>query len=195
MGKGQKRIQTAAENRSAEQHTIGTQASEAAKAAVAARKLQVGKRRAAIDAGTIGDQKDFVSNRAAVAERARQRDTRANLTKTGIAGLASNYADPTQIALADQANKDEFARDSAAQTESDAADYINQTNAMEENTFNAEVGTDMGVMNSAWGNSQNNLGLAAQIAASRASVVPGLIGAAIGAGTQVAAGSNWFQKK
>jgi hypothetical protein len=116
------------------------------------------------------------------------------LAQTGIAGLASNYADPTQIALADKMNKDEFARDSAAQTESDAKDYIANTENMEQNLIGTETGVDSSIMNSAWGNANANLQTAAQIAASRASILPSILGSAIQGAAGIATGSNWFQR-
>jgi hypothetical protein len=195
MPKGQKRIQQTAETRSAEQYQTGTDAAHRIEnnPEVAARRALVQKRRGYIDAGKIGDAEDFVSNRAAIAQRAEQRDMRSNLASTGIAGLASNYADPTQVALADKTNKDEFARDSAATAEDDARKYISDTENMETGLINTELGADQSVMNSAWGSANSNLATAAQVAAARASIMPSILGAAIQGGAAIAAGGNWFQ--
>lgn len=130
-----------------------------------------------------------------MAEREQQRETKQNLTDTGVAGLASNYADPTQIALAKQLNKDEFARDSAAQTEADAKEYIGQTAAMESDIIQSDANIESGIQGTAFGTASNNLQLASQIAAQRASILPGIIGAALGAAGSVATGSNWFQRR
>jgi hypothetical protein len=196
MSKGQKQLQTTATNRSAEQYQAGTAASQRLQdnPEIAQRRALVQKRRGYIDSGTIGDAADFVSNRAAIANREQQRENKSNLAQTGIAGLASNYADPTQIALADKMNKDEFARDSAAQTESDAKDYIANTENMEQNLIGTETGVDSSIMNSAWGNANANLQTAAQIAASRASILPSILGSAIQGAAGIATGSNWFQR-
>lgn len=196
MAKGQKRIQTTAETRSAQQYDAGNQASQRLQnnPEIAARRARIQKRRGYIDAGKIADAEDFVSNRAAIAKRSEQRDMRANLASTGIAGLAANYADPTQVALADKANKDEFARDSAAQTEQDAKEYMSETNAMEQDLINTETGVDSSIMSNAWGNSNANLQTAAQVAASRASIMPAILGSIISAGASVATQGNWFNR-
>ena len=131
----------------------------------------------------------------AVAKRAEEYKARLNLTKTGIAGLASNYADPTQVALANKVYEDEFARDSAGQTEDDARNYIGETRAMENDLIQTQIGVDSGVMNSAYGVSQGNQQLAAQIAAQRASILPGILSGVIGGAALVAAGSSWFRPK
>lgn len=161
---------------------------------LAARKLRVADRRKAIDSGTIADAKDFISNRSAVAERERAREAKQNITDTGVAGLAANYANPTQIALSKQLNKDEFARDSAAQTESDAKNYMDETDAMERDLISTDEGINSGIMNTGFGVSQSNQQLAAQIAAQRASVIPGIIGSAIGGATGILTQSNWFNR-
>lgn len=196
MGKGQKQIQQTATQRSTEQYAVGKQGQQDLQnnPDFKARQARVAERRAAIDAGDLANAKDFMSNKAKVAERMRGREARTNLTKTGVAGLASNYANPTQIALADQLYKDEFARDSAAQTEADARDYISQTEAMETDIINTGLGISSNVMNAGFGTANNNLQMAAQVAASRASILPSILGAAIQGGAAVATGSNWFQR-
>jgi hypothetical protein len=196
MSKGQKQLQQQATDRSAEQNRIGTAAANNVQnnPEVAAQRARVQGRRGYINAGDLADAKDFVSNRANTAAREQQRETKSNLLKTGVAGLASNYADPTQIALADKMNKDEFARDSAAQTESDAANYIADTENQEQGLINTELGASESVMNSAWNSSNQNMGMAAQIAASRASVMPAILGAAISGAAGIATGGNWFQR-
>lgn len=195
MGKGQGRIQREAEQRSRQEYTDGQAAKQRMlnNPELKARKARVAERRKAIDAGDLANAKDFISNRSAVAERERARETRMNITDTGVAGLAANYADPTQIALAKKLYKDEFARDSAAQTEVDARNYIDETDAMERDIISTELGIDSGVMNTSFGVSQSNQTLAAQIAAQRASVVPGIIGSALGEGAGILTQSNWFQ--
>lgn len=197
MGKGQKAIQQTATTRSAEQYAAGN---DAAKRLVdspelSALKDRVHTRRAAIDAGDLRGAKDFVGNSANTAAREQDRELKANLTKTGVAGLASNYADPTAVALADQANKDEFARDSAAQNEADAKDYIGQTENMESGIINTETGRDTAIMGNAWGNANSNLNTAAQVAAARSSILPSVLGSVIQGTAGVVEGSNWFQKK
>lgn len=197
MGKGQRQLQDTATRRSAEQYDRGRQAQLDLKnnPEFKALKARLAQRRKHLDTGTVADAKDFVSNRAAVAERKRQRDSKVNLTKTGVAGLASNYANPTQVALADKLYEDEFVRDSAAQTESDFKEYIAQTDAMERDVINTELGIDSGIMNSAFGVSQNSLSQAAQIAASRASILPSLLGGAISGFAGIASNSNWFNRR
>lgn len=197
MGKGQKQLQQQATTQSQQQYQTGTQAQQALLAGSPefnAYKTRVASRRAAIDTGTLAQAKDFISNSANVAAREQQRETKANLTKSGVAGLASNYADPNQIVLADKMNKDEFARDSAAQTEADANQYIGDTTAQEQDIINKEIGVDTSVMNTALGTSTSNLQLASQIAASRASILPSIIGSALGGASSIIAGGNWFQR-
>lgn len=196
MGKGQKELQTKATQRSDEQYATGNAASKRltdGSEEFKKRKELVARRRKAIDTGTLAEQSDFIGNRANTAERERQRSLRANTLQTGVAGLASNYADPTQIALAEKANKDEFARDSAAQNEADAAAYMAETMGMEDQLINQQIGIDQNMMSSAWGNSNNNMQLASQIAAQRASIMPAILGGAIQAGASMA--GAWFSKK
>lgn len=198
MGKGQKELQNTATQRSAEQYKAGQDATQrliTGSPEEQARRKLIADRRHAIDTGTIAQARDFIGNQANTAERERQRQLRSSTAKTGIAGLASNYADPNQIALADQANKDEFARDSAAQNEADAQNYINQTTAMEDQTIGQQIGINQGIAGNAYGNSNSQIGLASQIAAQRASVLPSIIGAAISgaAGIASAGATSWFK--
>jgi hypothetical protein len=196
MAKGQKNLQDTATKRSAEQHQTGTQAAQRLQnnELVHQRRARVQKRRGMIDSGRIADAEDFISNRAAVAKRMEQRDMRSNLTSTGVAGLASNYADPTQIALADKANRDEFARDAAAEAEDDARRYMAETNQMESDQIATETGIDQSIMGNAWNSANQNMDTAARIAASRASILPSILGAAIQGGMAVATQGNWFNK-
>lgn len=202
MGKGQKELQNTATQRSAEQHQSGNDARNrliTGSPDFQAREQLIKDRRNAINTGTIADAKDFIGNRANTAARERDRALKAGVAKTGVAGLASNYADPTKIALADQANKDEFARDSAAQNESDAANYINQTIGMEDQAIGQQIGVDQNIMGNAYGNSNSQLGLASQIAAQRASVLPSIIGAAVPVAAGIASagmssGGSWFSR-
>ena len=189
-------MQQTATNRSNEQYAVGKQAQVDLKnnPDFQARKARVAARRASIDAGDLANAKDFVSNRAAVDERKRARDAKANLVKTGVAGIASNYADPTAVALAEKAYEDEWARDSAAQTEFDAKEYMAQTDAMESDIINTGINIDSGIMNAGFGNASTNLQMASQIAAQRASVLPSILGSVISGAAGVAAGSNWFQR-
>lgn len=196
MSKGQKAIQDTATQRSTAEYNAGVDARNRLRndPALLARRALVASRRAAINAGDLRNAKDFIGNSANTAAQESQREAKSNLADTGIAGLAENYADPTRIALSKQVQKDEFARDSAAQTESDAKDYINQTSAMESDLIQTDANIESGVMNTAFGTSQSNLQLAAQIAASRSSVLPSILGAAIGGATSIATGGNWFQR-
>lgn len=197
MAKGQKKIQEDAQRRSAAEYQEfkDSRTRLLNNEMAAERRNLIKNRKAAIDTGTIGDMKDFRSNRANVAERKRQRDARVNLTKTGIAGLASNYADPTQVALAAKMNDDEFARDSAGQTEADANAYIAETRAMEDQMIQYDAGNEYAIMGHSRADSMDNIRLAAQIASTRASVVPSIIGAAIQGVAGIATHGNWFQRR
>ncbi len=197
IGKGQKQIQQTATTQSQEQYRTGVDAQNRLRndPQLAARKALVEGRRGAINSGDLRNQKDFVSNAANVAERKRQRDMRANVMKGGVAGLASNYADPTQVALAEKAYSDEFERDSASQTHADLNQYMSETTAMETDLINHNAQIESGIMGTAFGTANNNLQLASQIAAQRASVLPGILGAAIGGASSMLTGSNWFNKK
>lgn len=201
MAKNQKRIQQQQEQRSQQQYDTGLSAQKRlidGSPEFQARQAQLAARNNYIQTGTIADDKNFVSNKDAVAERAMQFERRQNLTDTGIAGLAANYTNPTQIALAKQMSKDEFGRDSAAQTSADAKQYINDTRSMEDNIINQKIGIDSGIMGTAFGASQSQIQLAAQIASQRASVLPGILGMALGAAGQVASGGmagGWFARR
>ncbi len=197
MAKGQKKIQDQQTQRSEEQYDTGRAAQKRlvdGSPEFQARKARVGKRRGYIESGTIADDADFASNKQAVAERAEQFGRRQNLLDTGVAGLAANFADPTQVSLAKEAGKEEFGRDSAAQAQEDANNYRRETDAMENDLINTQINVDSGVMGNAFGTSQSQIQLASQIAAQRSSVLPSIIGMALGAGAQVAAGSGWFTK-
>lgn len=195
MAKGQGRIQQSAETRSAQEYQATQQARENQRnnPILQARAARVAARRKAIELGTVADDPEFMSNKAAVAQREQQRQNRANLTSTGVAGLASNYANPTLVALNEKARKDEFARDSAYQAHADLAGYMAETNALESDVQNTQLGIEGNIMAQAGGMSMSNQQLAAQIAAQRASIAPALIGAAIGGAAQVA--SAWFMPK
>lgn len=196
MGKGQKALQETATTRSNEQYQSAQDAKNRLinNQTLMDFKTRQAARRHAIETGQIADAKDFISNRAAVANRLEQYKTKANLTKTGIAGLASNYTNPNQIALANRLYEDEFARDSAAQAEADAKDYIAQTDANDQSIIALEQGRDAGIMNSSFGFAQNSMSQASQIAAQRASVLPSIIGSAISTGAGIITQSNWFNR-
>lgn len=188
MAKGQESQQKKAEQRSDEQYADGraaTQRQVAGSPELNARKQLVSDRNKAITSGTISESPDFLSNKAAVAKRAEDYKARLNLTKTGIAGMASNYADPTQVALANKVYEDEFARDSAAQAEDDARNHIAETRAMENDLIQTQINVNSGIMNSAYGVSQSQQQLAAQIASQR-NILPAIIGAAISGASSVA---------
>jgi hypothetical protein len=195
MGSGQKRIQTTAENRSEEQWRRGVEAQERAlnDPVFKARQARALSRQKSIKEGTLAENKEFRSNAAGVAERNRQYDARTNLANSGIAGLASNYADPNMVANAARQRKDEWTRDSAAQTEADANEFIRETDAMDRDNIAHAAAINSGIMNSAFGVSQNQQQTAAQIAATRASILPGMLGAVLGTAGQV--GSAWFARK
>ena len=199
MAKGQKELQQKADQRSDQQFATATEAQKRlvdGSPEFQAKKAQVAERRKSVDSGTIAERSDFIGNKSFVAERNAQREAKANLAKSGVAGLASNYANPTQIALAKQVIDDEWARDSATQQEQDALNYINETNAMENDIINAEANADASVMNSAFGVSQAQQDLAARISASRSSVLPAILGAFAGGVSLVAtAGTGaWFNR-
>lgn len=192
MAKGQGRIQNTSEQRSAQEYQATQEArnNQRNNPILKAREARVAARRKAIELGTVADDPEFMSNKSAVAQREQQRRNRANLTSTGVGGLASNYANPTMVAMQEKALKDQFSRDSAYQAHADLAGYMAETNAMEADVQNTQLGIEGNIMAQAGGMSMSNQQLAAQIAAQRASIAPALIGAAIGGAAQVA--SAWF---
>lgn len=189
MAKGQKALQTTATTRDAEQY--GT-AKEAQSRLVEGSQefkdysARTADRRKTIEDGTFAESKDFLSNRDAVAARKSQRDASLNMADTGFGALGARYADPNQLAITNAITKDEFARDSAMQAEADKRAFVGQTEAQENDVVNKRIGVDSSVMSAGFNQANYNFSQAAQIAATRASLVPGLIGAALGATGQVA---------
>lgn len=98
------------------------------------------------------------------------------MSNTGVGGLGAAYTNPKALATQNQIMKDELARDSAMQAEEDKRQFISQTNAMENDIIGKKLGVDTSIMGTAFGQSNQNLSQAAQIAAQRASILPGIIG-------------------
>jgi hypothetical protein len=103
-----------------------------------------------------------------------------NMASTGVGGLGAAYVNPKQLADQNQIMKDEFARDSAMQAEEDKRQFIGQTQLQESDIIGKKLGVDTTVMGGAFGQSNYNFSQAAQIAAQRASVLPGLAGGLLG---------------
>lgn len=142
-------------------------------------QARVAKRRQAIDTGTFANSADFLSNKDAVAQRKATYDATASLKPTGLGALALNKVNPAAVADQERVRRDEFARDSAMQAESDKRGFIGETNAMESDIIGKKLGVDTTIMGAAFGQSNYNQSLAAQIAAQRASVLPSIVGGAI----------------
>lgn len=191
MAKGQKKLQETATARDKEDRESATAARERlidGSPEFKAFADRTTANRKTIDEGTFADSKDFLSNRDAVAARTSQRKAQINMADTGYGAVGARYADPNQLAITNAIMDDEFARDSAMQAESDKRDFITQNKMDQSDVVNKKIGVDSTVMGSGFNQSNYNFGQAAQIASSRASLVPGLIGTAIGGFSSVYGG-------
>lgn len=188
-GKGQEKLQKTSEQRSAQQHQTGVDAQKRlldGSAEFQAYKKRVAGRRSTIESGTYADSADFLSNKDAVAQRKATYDATASLKPTGLGALAMNQINPKAVADQERVRADEFARDSAIQAQADKRGYIADTEAMESDIIGKNLGVDSTIMGAAFGQSNYNQSLAAQIAAQRASIVPSIIGGVISGASQVA---------
>ena len=179
MPKGQKQLQDQSTQRSNQQYDTGREAQLRlleGSPEFQAYQSRTADMRKTIDNGAFADSKNFLSNRDAVAKRMAQRDGTLNMARTGAGALGAAYVNPKQLADQDNLSRDEFARDSALQAEEDKRNFINQTNMQEQDIIGKRIGVDTTVMGGAFGQSNYNFSQAAQIAASRASVLPSLIG-------------------
>lgn len=141
-----------------------------------------------IEDGTYANSADFLSNKDAVAQRKGVYDATASLKPTGLGALAMNQVDPRAVADQERVRSDEFARDSALQAQADKRGYIQQTEAQESDIIGKRLGVDSTIMGAAFGQSNYNQSLAAQIAASRASILPSIVGGAISGASTIAGG-------
>lgn len=183
IAKGQKQLQDTATKRSDEQYAVGKQAQQnliTGTPEMKADEQRVATRRATINSGDYLNAKDFYGNKDRLAEQQKIRDNVKSLTPTGAGGLALPYANATQIALADKVSNDEFARDQAAQNESDIRDYNAQTDAMEQNLINRQIGVNQSVMGEGFQQANINHQEAAQIARDRSASIMQLAGMALG---------------
>lgn len=184
MGKSAKRREAEAEQKKfAQQEEKARQSAEAARAPVRAR-LQA--RRNAIDKKDFANAPDFIGNNAITAQTNKMIENQANLTRTGLGGLASAFASPDQIAMVDKVIKEKQAENRGAQYESDVNQYIRETTGMEQDFMNSETGYYTNWAQSAGQRSFENQNLAAQIAMQQASVLPQMIGLGIGAAGTIA---------
>lgn len=183
MGKQQKEIQQTATSRSDQQYNDAQAAKDRMlnSPEMKAYAARTAKRRTAIDTGTFANAADFLSNKDAVAQRKATYDATASLKPTGLGALALNKVNPAAVADQARVRTDEFARDSALQAESDKRGFIGETQAMESDILGKKLGVDSTIMGASFGQSNYNSSLAAQIAAQRASVLPSIIGGALGA--------------
>lgn len=191
MAKGQKALQNTAKARDKENYETARQAQQRLVDGSPEFKAfadRTAGRQKTIDDGTFADSKEFLSNRDAVAARASQRNAAVNMADTGYGAVGARFADPNQLAITNAIMKDEFARDSAMQAESDKRGFIAQTEQQQNDVVNKKIGIDSNVMASGFNQSNYNFSQAAQIASTRASLVPGLIGAAVGGASSVLGG-------
>jgi hypothetical protein len=181
LGKGQKELQKTATEQSKQDLVTAKAASDRLinNPQLKALEERTAADRTAIDNGTFQNSSRFSSNRDAVAQRIAQRNGSMSLARTGFGALGARYADPNQLAQQDNILRDENARDIALQAEEDARTFKNQTYLNEDNLINKRVGIDSGIMATAYGQSNYNFSQAAQIASQRASILPGILGAAI----------------
>lgn len=183
IAKGQKQLQDDATQRSKEQYTVGKQAQQnliTGTPEMQADQQRVATRRATINSGDYLNAKDFYGNKDRVAEQQKIRDNVKSLTPTGAGALALPYANSTQIALADKVSNSEFARDQAAQNEQDIRDYNAQTDAMEQNLINRQIGVNQSVMGEGFQQANVNQDRAAQIARDRSASMMQMVGMALG---------------
>lgn len=152
---------------------------DAKKRADAARepmRMRINARRKSIDNKDYANNTDFINNTSIAAQANQQIQNQANLQDTGIAGLASSYADPTQVAMGARLIKDKMAQNSGMQYESDVKDFVRETSAMETDMMNSETGYYSNLSGQAAGQAFQNQNLAAQIAMQQSSWLPQAIG-------------------
>lgn len=183
MAKGQAKLQETATQQSKQQYAIGSQAQQnliTGTPEMNADQERVAYRRGKINTGDYSNAKDFYGNKDRLAEQQTIRDNVKSLTPTGAGGMALPYANATQIALADKVSNDEFGRDQAAQNEQDIRDYAAQTDAMEQNIINRQIGVNQAVMGEGFNQSNTNFNNAANIAAQRSASMMQMVGMALG---------------
>ena len=191
MPKKQKELQQQATQRSDQQYAVGQQAQQRlieGTPEMKADQQRVAERVATRNSGDYSNAKDFFSNKDRLAEQKRERDNVLSLNPTGASAIAMQYANPTQIALSQKIADDEFARDQTAQTEQDIRDYNSQTDAMEQNIINRQIGINSDIMGTGFSQANINQDRAAQIAAQRASFLSNMVGMALGGFSSLATG-------
>lgn len=179
MGKKQ-----AEQHAQSEEQRQRAQAAADRQAAIAAReplRQRIAARRKAIDKHDFDHAPDFIGNTNISAERNKVMENTANLKQTGIAGLANNYASADTVAMASKLLKDRMGQVTGGQWESDVGDYINGTNAQETDIANADAGMYSNFNAQAESYAAQNQQTWTKIAMQRASVLPSLLGAGLGA--------------
>lgn len=177
---GKKSAERHAQNQEAEARRRADEDRSSARAAREPLRQRIAARRKAIDAKDFDNAPDFIGNKHIAAERNKVLENTANLTQTGIAGLASSYANPDTVAMAAKLLKDRMAQTTGGQWEGDVNQYIQQTGAQETDLANADAGMFTNFYNTETQRAHNNQQIWTQIAMQRAAVLPSLIGAGIG---------------
>lgn len=122
------------------------------------------------------------------AKRAKMREADMNLQSTGAYALGANGANPTALALARTRLNDQMDQDNAANYEGAVNNYMNSVKGMNSDLVNYDYTRDNALLGNAmnrwqaasknWGDTTNQM----------ASIVPGMIGSALGAAGTVAGG-------
>lgn len=184
MGKTTK--QHDAEDRQKQEEAQAATDRQAAIDARAPLRARIAARRAAIDNKDFDNAPDFTSSRYLSTLRDQQMENTADLTSTGVAGLASSQADPTAVKQSSMLLKDRQAQVSGARFDEDKNKYINDTTGMETDLANADAGIYSSFYQQDQANAYAQQKIATDIAMSKANILPNILGAGISGAASIA---------
>lgn len=188
MAKGQKALQQTSTDRSKEQYQIGHDAEQRLITGTPewqAWSGRIDKRREAIDKGNYAEAPDFLSNKANRAEQTRQYQANKNIHPTGVGGAALANADTTQVALTNKILDDTFQYNLSKQAEDDARGYVADTNTLENQRINTQIGNNQFLAGMGMDQSNINIDRAQQIAAQRNQAFMQMIGMGISGASSI----------
>lgn len=130
----------------------------------------------------------FDVNLSDPAKRQAMRKANMNLAPTGATALGMSSANPTALAMARMAQNDELDRDSAQAYETGVKTYIGDVMGLNRDLTNYDFTRDQSLLGNATNRWQYSTGQWGDTARQMGSIVPGIIGSALGAGGQILGG-------
>ena len=122
------------------------------------------------------------------AKRQAMRKANMNLAPTGATALGMSSANPTALAMAGQAQSDELDRDAAEAYQVGVKNYIGDIMGLNRDLTNYDFTRDNALLGNAMQRWQTSTGQWGQTANAQGSILPSILGGALGAAGSIAGG-------